>query len=133
MLLPGVGARVLELLLAQLDREHVRAVVAALGQPVLRQPPADHRAALAARPRFAAALLGLDDAALRHPYEPSGVGLEFSAASGGYPLVTMATCLVTGGAGFLGSHLCGELLRRGHRVICVDNYETGSLANIEHI
>ena len=45
----------------------------------------------------------------------------------------MATCLVTGGAGFLGSHLCDELLRRGHRVICVDNFATGSLANIEHI
>src|SRR5579884_318883 len=45
----------------------------------------------------------------------------------------MSTCLVTGGAGFLGSHLCEELLRRGHRVICVDNLETGSLANIEHI
>ena len=45
----------------------------------------------------------------------------------------MATCLVTGGAGFLGSHLCDELLRRGHRVICVDNVETGSLANVEHI
>jgi dTDP-glucose 4,6-dehydratase len=45
----------------------------------------------------------------------------------------MATCLVTGGAGFLGSHLCDELLSRGHRVICVDNFETGSLANIEHI
>jgi dTDP-glucose 4,6-dehydratase len=45
----------------------------------------------------------------------------------------MATCLVTGGAGFLGSHLCDELLRRGHYVICVDNLETGSLTNIEHI
>jgi dTDP-glucose 4,6-dehydratase len=45
----------------------------------------------------------------------------------------MATCLVTGGAGFLGSHLCDELLSRKHRVICVDNLETGSLANIEHI
>jgi dTDP-glucose 4,6-dehydratase len=43
------------------------------------------------------------------------------------------TSLVTGGAGFLGSHLCDELLRRGHRVICVDNLETGSLNNIEHI
>src|ERR1700716_1337830 len=42
----------------------------------------------------------------------------------------MATCLVTGGAGFLGSHLCDELLRREHRVICVDNLETGSPANI---
>jgi dTDP-glucose 4,6-dehydratase len=45
----------------------------------------------------------------------------------------VATCLVTGGAGFLGSHLCDELLRRGHHVVCVDNLETGSLANIEHI
>ena len=45
----------------------------------------------------------------------------------------MATCLVTGGAGFLGSHLCDELLARGNRVICVDNLETGSLRNIEHI
>jgi dTDP-glucose 4,6-dehydratase len=45
----------------------------------------------------------------------------------------MGTCLVTGGAVFLGSHLCDELLRRDHHVICVDNLETGSLANIEHI
>jgi dTDP-glucose 4,6-dehydratase len=45
----------------------------------------------------------------------------------------MATCLVTGGAGFLGSHLCDELLARGHRVICVDNLETGNLTNIAHI
>ncbi|MGI8440427.1 MAG: UDP-glucuronic acid decarboxylase family protein [Thermoleophilaceae bacterium] len=45
----------------------------------------------------------------------------------------MATCLVTGGAGFLGSHLCDHLLAAGHRVICVDNVETGSLRNIAHI
>jgi dTDP-glucose 4,6-dehydratase len=45
----------------------------------------------------------------------------------------MATCLVTGGAGFLGSHLCDELLARGNRVISVDNLETGSLVNIAHI
>jgi dTDP-glucose 4,6-dehydratase len=45
----------------------------------------------------------------------------------------MPTSLVTGGAGFLGSHLCDHLLERGHRVICVDNLETGSLHNIEHI
>jgi len=40
---------------------------------------------------------------------------------------------VTGGAGFLGSHLCDHLLEAGHRVICVDNVETGSLRNIAHI
>ncbi len=45
----------------------------------------------------------------------------------------MPTSLVTGGAGFLGSHLCDHLLERGHRVICVDNLDTGSLHNIEHI
>ena len=45
----------------------------------------------------------------------------------------MATCLVTGGSGFLGSHLCDELLARGHRVICVDNFDTGSLTNIHHL
>jgi len=44
----------------------------------------------------------------------------------------MATCLVTGGSGFLGSHLCDHLIERGHRVICVDNLETGSLENVEH-
>src|SRR5207248_9102814 len=47
--------------------------------------------------------------------------------------VAMPSSLVTGGAGFVGSHLCDELLARGHRVICVDNLETGTLANIEHI
>jgi dTDP-glucose 4,6-dehydratase len=45
----------------------------------------------------------------------------------------MPTSVVTGGAGFLGSHLCEALLTRGHLVICVDNLETGSLANIEHL
>jgi dTDP-glucose 4,6-dehydratase len=45
----------------------------------------------------------------------------------------VTTSLVTGGAGFLGSHLCDALLERGHRVICVDNLETGSLQNIEAI
>ncbi|MEW6582560.1 MAG: UDP-glucuronic acid decarboxylase family protein [Actinomycetota bacterium] len=45
----------------------------------------------------------------------------------------MATALVTGGAGFLGSHLCDRLLAEGLRVICVDNLDTGTLENIEHI
>jgi dTDP-glucose 4,6-dehydratase len=46
---------------------------------------------------------------------------------------TMPTSVVTGGAGFLGSHLCEYLVDRGHRVICVDNLVTSSLANIEHL
>ena len=45
----------------------------------------------------------------------------------------MPTSVVTGGAGFLGSHLCDHLLEQGHRVVCVDNLESGSLENIAHI
>jgi dTDP-glucose 4,6-dehydratase len=45
----------------------------------------------------------------------------------------MPTSVVTGGAGFLGSHRCETLLQRGHRVLCIDNLETGSLANVEHL
>jgi dTDP-glucose 4,6-dehydratase len=45
----------------------------------------------------------------------------------------MPTAVVTGGAGFLGSHLCEYLLGRGYRVICADNLETSSLENVEHL
>jgi len=45
----------------------------------------------------------------------------------------MRKILVTGGAGFLGSHLCERLIAQGHDVLCVDNYFTGSKANIEHL
>lgn len=41
--------------------------------------------------------------------------------------------VVTGGAGFLGSHLCDALLARGHRVLCLDNLLTGTVENIEHL
>ena len=42
-------------------------------------------------------------------------------------------CLIAGGAGFLGSHLCERLLKDGHEVICLDNYFTGRKVNIEHL
>jgi dTDP-glucose 4,6-dehydratase len=45
----------------------------------------------------------------------------------------MPTAVVTGGAGFLGSHLCDHLVSSGHRVICVDNLLTSSLDNIAHL
>jgi dTDP-glucose 4,6-dehydratase len=45
----------------------------------------------------------------------------------------MAVCVVTGGCGFLGSHLSEYLLECGDQVICIDNLDTGSLENVEHI
>jgi len=45
----------------------------------------------------------------------------------------MPTSVVTGGAGFLGSHLCDRLIAEGHSVVCIDNLITGSTANIAHL
>lgn len=45
----------------------------------------------------------------------------------------MKKILVTGGAGFLGSHLCERLLNEGHDVLCVDNFYTGSKNNVKHL
>jgi nucleoside-diphosphate-sugar epimerase len=47
--------------------------------------------------------------------------------------MNMRRALVTGGAGFLGSHLCDGLLGEGYRVVAADNLLTGRLANIEHL
>lgn len=46
---------------------------------------------------------------------------------------TQRHVLVTGGAGFLGSHLCERLLAQGHKVLCVDNFYTGARRNVEHL
>jgi len=46
---------------------------------------------------------------------------------------TMKRILVTGGSGFLGSHLCERLLNNGHDVLCIDNFYTGNKANILHL
>jgi dTDP-glucose 4,6-dehydratase len=45
----------------------------------------------------------------------------------------MPTSVVTGGAGFLGSHLCDFLVAEGHRVVCIDNLDSGTLENIDHL
>ncbi|MFP5246616.1 MAG: NAD-dependent epimerase/dehydratase family protein, partial [Thermoanaerobaculia bacterium] len=45
----------------------------------------------------------------------------------------MGRALITGGAGFLGSHLCELFLARGHEVVCMDNFITGSPDNIKHL
>ena len=45
----------------------------------------------------------------------------------------MARVVVTGGAGFLGSHLCRSLLDRGDEVVAIDNFVTGTVANVEEL
>ncbi|HEV3082539.1 MAG TPA: UDP-glucuronic acid decarboxylase family protein [Gemmataceae bacterium] len=45
----------------------------------------------------------------------------------------MARTVITGGAGFVGSHLCARFLAEGHDVVCVDNFITGTAANLEHL
>ena len=51
----------------------------------------------------------------------------------GSPAVTERRVLVTGGAGFIGSHLCERLLERGDEVLCVDNFYTGTRRNVQHL
>jgi UDP-glucuronate decarboxylase len=45
----------------------------------------------------------------------------------------MHTSVVVGGSGFLGSHLCTELIGEGHQVICIDNFSSGRISNIDHL
>src|SRR3989338_3317633 len=48
-------------------------------------------------------------------------------------IMIMSTCLVSGGAGFIGSHLCKSLIKDGYKVICLDNLLTGSKNNVEEL
>ena len=48
-------------------------------------------------------------------------------------MLTERRVLVTGGAGFIGSHLCERLLERGDEVLCVDNFYTGTRHNVQHL
>ncbi len=56
-----------------------------------------------------------------------------AATPGSSPAPTGNRVVVTGGAGFIGSHVCDALLARGDAVVCVDNLATGSIANVEHL
>jgi UDP-glucuronate decarboxylase len=51
----------------------------------------------------------------------------------GWPALTERRVLVTGGAGFIGAHLCERLLERGDEVLCVDNFYTGTRRNVQHL
>ena len=107
------------------NRRHFELAVKALHEADPRlASPADHE------DRAARALAG-GAQGRRRRHQGRGRFLPGLAASA--TLVSMPTSLVTGGAGFLGSHLCDYLLARGQRVICVDNLETGSLENIRHL
>ena len=53
--------------------------------------------------------------------------------SGAAPVHIARRVLVTGGAGFIGSYLCEALLKQGHELLCVDNFFTGTRANVVHL
>lgn len=66
----------------------------------------------------------------------AGEVVKISATSkreGGQSAPSEKRIIVTGGAGFVGSHLCDRLIAQGHNILCVDNLETGRMANIEHL
>ncbi len=64
------------------------------------------------------------------PTQPPAQASGGAGSAGGR---TLRRAVVTGGAGFLGSHLCTELVRRGTEVVCLDNFLTGSPANVAHL
>jgi UDP-glucuronate decarboxylase len=64
---------------------------------------------------------------------PSELGFGVSSKTKLREAILTKKILVTGGAGFIGSHLCERLIRAGEDVLCVDNYFTGSKKNVEHL
>ena len=67
---------------------------------------------------------------LRNVYDPAELRAGRMELHGGRPAMRV---LVTGGAGFLGSHLCERLLAEGHEVVAMDNLITGNRRNIAHL
>lgn len=61
------------------------------------------------------------------------MGKVTNSASGNSHQKSVRRILVAGGAGFLGSYLCERLLNEGHSVVCVDNFSTGSMENLQHL
>ena len=78
---------------------------------------------------FSGASIGLSILRLYPAVTPASTGSPTS----GYLSIVSEKILVTGGAGFIGSHLCERLLALGHDVLCVDNYFTGTKVNIAHL
>ncbi len=72
----------------------------------------------------------------RNIYDPAEVeenGFTYYGIGSKQTACRMKRILVTGGAGFIGSHLCEQLLNEGNEVICLDNYFTGNKRNIVHL
>ena len=67
-----------------------------------------------------------------HPGDVAVV-LEGQPGPGEPPMASVKRILVTGGAGFLGSHLCDRLVEAGHDVVCVDNFYTSQKSNVAHL
>src|SRR5918992_1370445 len=65
-----------------------------------------------------------------HSKQGSCTGASDVAMTVARPAIRKPRALVTGGAGFIGTHLCERLLSEGYKVVCMDNLSTGSLANV---